>query len=270
MRQRGPDTAATIVSAISFSPTFDSRIPTSLVEEGFRRLEPALQPADVNQLRLFHWIFERIRGRPVTAERVLPDAANIFRIQFVPWAWFSGEARDDAAVLAKYGATPLTDSLSEGRRRCAWSIVRAAGGQADSLEASRMSITARCRRIAEGWKAFASGTVSDSTFATIEALVAANSYTGFYGYEHQLLSRIYESRGDIARARAAISQYPRDYKGAWLPATLLQQGRLAVLARDTSAALRVYEHYLELRADAEPPFTARRDSVRAIVSRMRR
>jgi hypothetical protein len=72
------------------------------------------------------------------------------------------------------------------------------------------------------------------------------------------------------RARRAIRLYPRDYAGAWLAPTLREVGRLSLMARDTVGALRAYEHYLAVRADAEPPFIAERDSIRSVVARLRR
>ena len=112
--------------------------------------------------------------------------------------------------------------------------------------------------------------MTDSLLAGMENLLGTSSYNNFLGYEHRLLARMYESRGDYPRALAAVSQYPRDYKGVWLAPTLREVGRLALLTGDTTRAVQAYEHYLELRAEAERPFVAERDSVRAIVARLRR
>jgi hypothetical protein len=37
---------------------------------------------------------------------------------------------------------------------------------------------------------------------------------------------------------------------------------------DTARALASYEHYLSLRIDAQPPFVAERDSIRALVAKL--
>ena len=98
----------------------------------------------------------------------------------------------------------------------------------------------------------------------VETLLDGGTYSTFIGYENRLAARMYESRGDIARALAAIHRYPRDYRGAWLAPTRREEGRLALMAGDTTRALRAYNHYLE------PSLVPERDSVRAIVSRLRR
>jgi hypothetical protein len=100
--------------------------------------------------------------------------------------------------------------------------------------------------------------------------VTFTTYASFSVYEHRLLSRIYESRGDTARALRAIRLYPRDFAGVWLAPTLREEGRMFLIARDTARAIRSYNHFLELRAEAEPPYVAERDSIKTLVSRLTR
>ena len=106
--------------------------------------------------------------------------------------------------------------------------------------------------------------------AAVDTLVTTATFQTFIGFEHRLLARMYESRGDTLRALRAIRLYPHDFAAAHIASTLREEGRYFVMARDTAAALRAYSRYLELRADATPPYAAERDSVRAIVNRLRR
>jgi hypothetical protein len=117
---------------------------------------------------------------------------------------------------------------------------------------------------------FAAGTLSDARVATLDSLVSRHHYSTFLGFEHRLLARIHEARGDTVRALEAIRRYPRDYVGVWLAPTLREVGRLSLMTCDTVGALRAYEHYLTLRAEPEPAFVAERDSIRTLVARLRR
>lgn len=273
LRQRGPDTSGSVNTSIAIAAIGDSPIPISLVEEGFRRLDAVTHGPALANLRLYHWMAQRMRGRPDASERALRGLeTNIFRAGFIPWAWATGDPSLDGAALAAHGATPLTDSLAETRRLCAWASVRSARGHTDSvdLEALRPRVGRRCAELLALWKDLAARAVSDSTLSRVETLLDGGTYSTFIGYENRLAARMYESRGDIARALAAIHRYPRDYRGAWLAPTRREEGRLALMAGDTTRALRAYNHYLELRAEAEPSLVPERDSVRAIVSRLRR
>jgi len=88
------------------------------------------------------------------------------------------------------------------------------------------------------------------------------------------IARMREAQGDIAGALAAARRREVDYFPAYvwsLPAFLRQEGRLAALAGDTTAAARAYDEYLRLRTDPDAPFRAQRDSVvneRAALSRL--
>jgi tRNA A-37 threonylcarbamoyl transferase component Bud32/tetratricopeptide (TPR) repeat protein len=80
-------------------------------------------------------------------------------------------------------------------------------------------------------------------------------------------ARLHEQRGDLAGARAALRRQVYHY-GANLASRLRQEGRLAALMGDRDAAIRAYQHYLALRADAEPAVQPEVDEVREALGRL--
>lgn len=84
-----------------------------------------------------------------------------------------------------------------------------------------------------------------------------------------MLARLLEAQGNLTRALATVRR--REYglrTPPYLSTYLREEGRLAALAGDTAGAVGVYQHYLALRSDPEPPLRAERDSVRAEVARL--
>ncbi len=68
-----------------------------------------------------------------------------------------------------------------------------------------------------------------------------------------VVARGFEHLGMYPQALAAVRR--RGYMGSipyFLPAYLKDEGRLAALTGDTAGAIKAYQHYLALRADAEP------------------
>jgi serine/threonine protein kinase/TolB-like protein len=82
----------------------------------------------------------------------------------------------------------------------------------------------------------------------------------------------------IAYERAGLDSAALDVvrRGRWhyptflLSTFLVKEGHLAERVGDRAGAIRAYEHYLALRSDPEPELRAARDSVRAIVDRLKR
>lgn len=86
------------------------------------------------------------------------------------------------------------------------------------------------------------------------------------------LADLYERNGDLRSALRVVRQrpYEKRFGTVGLSAMLLREGQLAVRLGDTASAVRALEHVLKLRADAEPPFDRQRDSLRALLPRLRR
>jgi hypothetical protein len=69
-----------------------------------------------------------------------------------------------------------------------------------------------------------------------------------------VLARRLERQGDLAGAMAAIRRRWYNYAVGslwWLPAYLLDEGRLAAAAGDRAGAIRAYQHYLVLVAEPD-------------------
>ena len=77
-------------------------------------------------------------------------------------------------------------------------------------------------------------------------------------------ARIWEKLGDNARALAMVSRYAvwSTENVPYLGLQLREQGRLAAKAGDRRRAIRAYEHYLRMRAIAEPAVAPQVDSVK--------
>jgi serine/threonine-protein kinase len=82
-------------------------------------------------------------------------------------------------------------------------------------------------------------------------------------------ARMHEARGDLAAALRAIRR-KREWLGnsPYLAIQLREEGRLAALAGDTESAIRAYEHYVRLRANAEPRLRPQVDAVRRELARL--
>jgi DNA-binding SARP family transcriptional activator len=86
------------------------------------------------------------------------------------------------------------------------------------------------------------------------------------------LARLWEVEGDIPRALAAVRRGAGPYGDAplYLVTFLREEGRLAALTGDTTAAVRAYQHYLAIRFDPEPSLQPAVDSVRAALAALAR
>jgi TolB-like protein len=89
-------------------------------------------------------------------------------------------------------------------------------------------------------------------------------------YGNLIAARLHEERGEYPAALAAI----RGRDGYWFdPAVVTyhrEEGRIAAAARDTAGAIRAYQRYLRIRADAEPRLQPEVQQVRAALAALRR
>lgn len=78
------------------------------------------------------------------------------------------------------------------------------------------------------------------------------------------LARLWEQEGDLPRALAAVKRRAGPFPVApyYLSTFLREEGRLALLTGDTTAAVRAFRHYLALRPDPEPQLKPRDDAIR--------
>jgi tetratricopeptide (TPR) repeat protein len=86
---------------------------------------------------------------------------------------------------------------------------------------------------------------------------------------HLTLARLYEARGELGEALAAVRRRPYEEDGVVaLSAFLREEGRLAALAGDREGAIRAYDHYLALRSDHEPAASAEVAQVRSALAQL--
>jgi hypothetical protein len=85
-------------------------------------------------------------------------------------------------------------------------------------------------------------------------------------YINFVLARAFANAGDNASALRALRRSRDEY---FLAPTLKQEGEIAYRLKDYAGARRAFEKYLVLRSDPEPALRAERDSVRALVNRLK-
>jgi TolB-like protein len=248
---------------------------TTLLEEAFRHIGLAASPADRDRFAVSLWLMHRARGRPIAAEQsVGTQAPPHWRAQLAGgfWPGVSGDLRDDDAFMREFGTAPLTNAAAESRRQCFAARLTAQRGHADTLDLSALASRTfpRCAHVLGIWKAFATNALTDSALADLDTLVTYGVTSTFLGFEHRLLAQIYEARGDTVRALRAVRLHPRDFPAVWLGPTLREEGRYYLMARDTVSAIRSYRQFLDLRAEAELPFIAERDSIKDLVATLSR
>jgi hypothetical protein len=268
LRQRGPSHQSTEFSGLALISLLDTPAPMALVLEGFRRLNAVARDIERRRLVGTVWLIHRARAQPTAAEqatRATDFSPWTFSVAGSGWVHFSGEA-DDTAFIRRHGTSPLADAAAEGRRLCVAARLELQLGRSRSVELPANRLPQRCARVLEIWRSFVANTVTPAEVAQLDSIASNVTIVGFMGFEHRLLSRIYETRGDTARALRAIKLYPRDFPGVWLAPTYRDLGRAYLIARDSANALRWWNRFLELRTEPEPPYVAERDSIRALIA----
>ena len=270
LRRAGPPKGATSLSAYAILLGVDSPIPTPLLDEALVRLTrvtPLSVVVEFPSAASSRWIVNMARGRPASAEAALRQENNPpFTFGFVPALGLSGDATD--SLVLRQVPNALRDTAPEQRRQCMIARLKLDRGETVSLDTASLRTTGRCRNILRAWAEFNANRLTDSALALVESTVAGSTLSNFYGFENRLLSRIYEARGDAASALRALRMHPRDSFGPWIGPTLREEGRLFLANRDTTRAIQSYQHFLELRVDAQPPYVAERDSIKALVAKL--
>jgi tetratricopeptide (TPR) repeat protein len=82
-------------------------------------------------------------------------------------------------------------------------------------------------------------------------------------YGNLIAARLHEERQEYAAALSAIRRLPGWFLDAQVVTYHRDEGRIAGLAGDTAGAIRAYERYLRIRADAEPRLQPKVQRVRA-------
>ena len=243
-------------------------VPLRLVDEAARRLIEA-SPALAPEIERMRWYLRRVRGHYDAADRMLgaiPLAPFLGPVGLVPSGAVTGEPDLDADLLRRFpeASTPA-EVLA---RSCLNSLVLLGLGKLDAVPTGPRE--SRCRQVMQLWRASQLAPLLDSSMAQLDSITRRTRFSTFLGYEHRLLAREHERRGDLRSALTAIRSTPKDFVGAWLPFTLREEGRIAALLGDTATATRAYKRAIDLLADADPIVRAKRDSMVASLARLRR
>ena len=92
---------------------------------------------------------------------------------------------------------------------------------------------------------------------------------GFEDFVNLEIARLRERQGDLRAALDAVRRRPYAYHlSDYLAPHLREEGRLAALTGDTTAAIRAYRHYLALRTDPEPALRPAVEAVRAELAKL--
>jgi hypothetical protein len=92
---------------------------------------------------------------------------------------------------------------------------------------------------------------------------------GFEDFVNLEIARLRERQGDLRAALDAVRRRPYAYHlSDYLAPHLREEGRLAALTGDTTAAIRAYRHYLALRTDPGPALRPAVEAVRAELAKL--
>jgi len=243
------------------------------------RAAPACSAGTLNSVEYRVGSALLLGGRPRAAaaqrERALRPAEVDFAL--VMGALFSdGDSAAAALASARPGPPGSTgDSLMAVRVACAraqWQIRTGFVSLADTL-LLRERGEGPCLVMLELWRAWQAGAPDlDARLAAADSLIRwtiAEFSRATLGYENLMLARVWEARGDLRRALSAVRLRSYGILHQWSEATgAREEGRLAALVGDTTAAVRAYRRYLDFRRDAEPALVPQRDSVRAAMGRL--
>jgi hypothetical protein len=109
----------------------------------------------------------------------------------------------------------------------------------------------------------------DSSLRNAPATAEAQVYADAVG--NLVASRLWEARGDLARAVAAARRWrfglPLIHRPC-LSTRLREEGRIAGLMGDRARAIRAYRHYLAVRSDPDLALRHERDHVRVELTRL--
>jgi tRNA A-37 threonylcarbamoyl transferase component Bud32 len=116
------------------------------------------------------------------------------------------------------------------------------------------------------------GSAARDALGRLDSLQSAGLYVFGTDFGNLVLARLYETRGNLQAALAALRRRPYDWDSGpeYLSTFLREEGRLAALTGDREGGIHAYRHYLALRSDPEPPLGPQVDSVRAELDRLLR
>lgn len=225
-----------------------------------------------------YFVSATVQGRPAAAARTAvgwTDSTRRDALTVLTSLFADGDSAAGAAAARGLAASPPADSAGLAVATCAlahWRL-RAGTSDADDEPALRRLGQVNCADALALERAGRAGAADlDARLATADSAIRAQApIVGIGGFEHIVLARLWEARGNLPRALEAIRARSYFQGLEWTAATCARmEGRLAAAVSDTTRAILAFRHYLMMRQDAEPVLIPQRDSVRAEVARLER
>ena len=129
-----------------------------------------------------------------------------------------------------------------------------------------------CLTMLDAMVASRSGTrEAASLVSRLDSLLAEGPYVFGSDWGNLALARLYEARGDAVSALRVVRRRPYDWDTGplYLSTYLREEGRLAAMVGDRQAAIRAYEWYLALRANADESYRPQIDIVRRALTTLK-
>lgn len=269
MRRIGPNPPPFMERTLwALASLFNAPMRAADMDTLMARLLRVSAPEDQPRLRAYYADVLFTRGRPAAARRYVDGTPTILADrETLAMAVTDTTGMDVDAVVARLTQVPSAHA-SYGSVQCMLALWRLNQDPTADVDIGLLREKDRfCVAVVEALRhnpdrasELRAVTVADSTL---------RQNIGFQRrYEPYLLARAWERVGQPERALAAIRtrHLTAQAFGAW---SLPYEGRLALQVGDTSGAIRAYQLYVEVMADAEPPFAAKREQIREDLRRLR-
>ena len=229
------------------------------------------------------------RGRPKEAQAaaslLMPEWRPLSRVALQVLAALYGDA-DRASMssavgeLAQEVTRPLATDAAELRSQmihvcvsAQWSLAHGDTRTIDDALAKLrtpepganggiVSFYETCALAIEAWRAVVEGRPNARVLmGRLDSLMLTGPAYHWALPDYRIAARLWDSTGEPARALAAIRRRRMDVH-LYLAPDLREEGRLALRAADTTAAVTAWHQYLTIRSDPEPSLRGEVDSVR--------
>jgi hypothetical protein len=211
------------------------------------------------------------RGRPAAAERVLAKVSDAMRADAArigsAVSGFGPGLDVDGAMKRVLAGSDGTNSAVNAR--CAAAQYRVAmtfgavppvSHNLDALQCPGLVFLDSVARVLD----------QPGTLEGLDSLARNDVNPGSGVAEAFMIASAWEKRGQPAKALRAIRSRTNGFGNEAVSVTWATEARLALVVGDTAGAVNAFRHLADLLLNAEPPYTAQRDSARAIVARLER
>jgi len=255
-------------------------LPPATLEELNTRIGRAVVPQLQGQLKVMHVYALTVQGRIAAAARAaqagLPDDAPTLE-GISPDLWLAASSligsvprSEGNAAVARLRAARSVDPDRDARATCMvrlWdAVVRDSVGVPDSV--LRAHDQEACAAILEFLSAPAEDRVARLAVADSIVRRTGDAVFAWSGLGELILARYWEAAGKPARGLGLLHTRLLGLPNWSLAESYRTEGRLAAAVGDTTAAIRVYREYLDLRRYADSLLVPQRDSVAVELARL--